>query len=157
MDPFNEIKSHLIDGKLIIKREDGYVEEESFTFYAPASETESKLLPSFAPIELLSFLKLHNGADLYVSPKYSGGTHLFSVKEILHYSKEWECPDNFLPIGIGLDGLRIVCQCYLEKVENFIWVGEFIDFEDDYHNLNMNYKTWLERYVAAQGDPFWEK
>lgn len=156
MEAIESLKNRLEQNTLIVHREEGYVEKETFNFYPPASEKEFKRLPGYAPKELIAFLKIHNGADLFVHPEYGGGTHFFSVSEILEHIKKWECPKFFLPIGTGLDGLWIVCQSVPGTDENFIWVGEFIDFKDEFHKLDIDYTTWLERYIVAQGDPFWE-
>jgi hypothetical protein len=156
MQTINSLKKRLNQDKLVVQREEGYVEEEVFILYTPASKEELAKLPDYTPNELITFLKQHNGADLFVHPKNGGGTHLFTVDEILEHKNLWECPEYFLPIGTGLDGLWIVCQCDKAKGETSMWIGEFLNFEDDFEKLSLDYSTWLEYYIIAQGASFWE-
>lgn len=156
MQTIEALKKRLHQNKLVVQREEGYVEEEVFNFYPSASEKELKKLPDYTPKELISFLKQHNGADLFVHPEDGGGTHLFSIDEISEYKKVWECPDLFIPIGIGLDGNWIVCQCDKDTGENSIWIGEFLNYEDEFEKLPIDYAIWLERFIIAQGSSFWE-
>lgn len=156
MQVINSLKSRLYQNKLLVQREDGYVETENFYFHPPASRTDLDKLPDYTPNELISFLEQHNGAELFVHPENGGGTCLFSVDEILEYRKIWECPELFLPIGIGLDGIWIVCQCDKNLNDNSMWIGEFINYEDEFEKLPMNYALWLERLIISQGASFWE-
>ncbi|MFA9560672.1 SMI1/KNR4 family protein [Evansella sp. AB-rgal1] len=158
MITIENLKNRLQHNKLLVQREDGYLEEELFTFHSPASAEELKKLPDYIPEELLSFFKKQNGAYLYESPHGGGGTQLFSISESLEYKDIWECPNHFFPIGCGLDGLWIVCQCIEGTKENVMWIGEFLNFEDEeqFGKLNIDYSTWLERFVIAQGSSFWE-
>ncbi|WP_121611602.1 SMI1/KNR4 family protein [Mesobacillus foraminis] len=156
MKAIESIKINLKGNTLRIDRGDGYVENEIFNFYSPASKEELNKLPEFIPKVIIDFLKQHNGADLFVSPKNGGGTHFFSVEEILEHIQEWECPEFFIPFGTGLDGLWIAYQLIPETGGTSVWAGEFIHFDDEFHNLNMDFKTWLEKYIEYNGDPFWE-
>jgi hypothetical protein len=156
MQAIDYLKDRLHQNKLLVQREDGYVEEEIFRFYSPASKTDLAKLPDYTPKELIIFLKQHNGAELFVHPEDGGGTHLFSVDEILEYRETWECPDLFLPIGTGLDGTWIVCQCVKNSDVNSVWIGEFLNYEDEFEKLPMDYSLWLERFIIAQGSSFWE-
>lgn len=63
--------------------------------------------------------------------------------------------DNFTPVGTRLDGLWIVSQYDKETKENFMWIGELLNFEDDYEKLSMDFTTWLERFIICQGCSFW--
>ncbi|MDC3419715.1 SMI1/KNR4 family protein [Aquibacillus koreensis] len=139
-----------------MQREDGYLEEEMFRFYVPARNQDLERLPSYTPAELILLLSKHNGADLFEHPINGGGTHLFSVNEMIEHIDLWECPEYFIPIGTGMDGLWIVCQYDTETKENYMWIGDFLNFEDDFDRLPIDFSTWLERFIICQGCSFWE-
>nr|WP_245154040.1 SMI1/KNR4 family protein [Jeotgalibacillus proteolyticus] len=151
------LKKSLNQNKLIVQREEGYIAEEIFHFFPRASEKEINKLPEYTPKDLIAFLRLHNGADLFVHPENGGGTHLFSVEEIVEHQEIWDCPEGFTPIGTGMDGLWIVCQTENRESErNFIWIGEFMSFEDEFEKTSLDFSTWFERFILAQGSSFWE-
>ena len=152
------LKKRLNQNKLLVQKEEGYVEEEVFRFYPPASKKELAKLPSYVPTELLELLSQHNGADLFDHPEDGGKTHLFSVEEILEYIDAWECPKYFIPIGYGMDGIWIVCQVDKKTKENYMWIDEFLNFEDEdeFGKLTIDFSTWLERFIICQGCSFWE-
>ncbi|WP_339148660.1 MULTISPECIES: SMI1/KNR4 family protein [unclassified Sutcliffiella] len=156
MQAIKSFKKRLIENKLLVQREDGYVEEETFHFYPPASETDLAKLPDYTPKDLITFLEHQNGAELFVHPEDGGGAHLFSADEIIEHMKTWECPDSFLPIGVGLDGIWIVCQCDKNSDDNSVWIGEFLNYEDEFEKLAVDYSTWLERFIIAQGASYWD-
>ncbi len=156
MQMLDALKKRLHNNRLIVQKEDGYVEEEVFSFYPPASKEKIESLPSNVPAEYISFLSEHNGAVLFEHPENGGGTHLFSVDEIIEYKEAWNCPEWFTPIGIGIDGCWIVCQYDKGLNEYFMWIGEFLNFEDDFEKLPYDFSTWLERFIICQGCSFWE-
>lgn len=148
-------KKRLINNRLEVQREEGYFSNEVFSFGSPALENELNQLPDEIPNEMIAFLKLHNGAEFFIDPEYGGGILFFSVDEILEYIDIWECPENFIPVGVGRDGEWIVCE--VDRTgENRIWVGEFISFEDEYERLPMGFADWFDYLLVAQGAHFWD-
>jgi hypothetical protein len=149
------LKKRLIHNRLEVQREEGYVETELFTFQPPATKDDLARLPHRSPSQMIDFLTLHNGAQLFVHPTYGGRIQLFSVEEINEYREIWECPEQFIPVGAGIDGEWIVCEVVNEH-ENYIWVGEFLTYEDDIEKLPMDYTHWLDYLIVAQGAHFWD-
>lgn len=80
----------------------------------------------------------------------------FSVEEILEHIDIWECPEYFIPIGYGMDGIWIVCQVDINTKENYMWIDDFIDFESVFSKLTIDFSTWLERFIICQGCSFWD-
>ncbi|WP_214875708.1 SMI1/KNR4 family protein [Exiguobacterium sp. CH10] len=149
------LKSRLADNQLKVQREEGDVDTLRFSFNQPATELEIKRLPKRTPEAMIHFLNMHNGAQLFVHPTYGGGIQLFSVEEINEYREVWECPEQFIPVGAGMDGEWIVCEVVNEH-ENYIWVGEFLTYQDDIEKLPMDYTRWFDYLIVAQGAHFWD-
>ena len=148
-------KKRLINNRLEVQREEGYLSNEVFSFGSPASENELSKLPTQTPNEMIEFLKSHNGAEIFIHPEYGGGILFFSVDEILEYIDIWECPENCIPVGVGRDGEWIICE--VDRTGgNHIWVGEFISFEDEYERLSMGFADWFDYLLVAQGAHFWD-
>lgn len=149
------LKSRLADNQLKVQREEGDVDTLRFSFNQPATELEIKRLPKRTPEAMIHVLNMHNGAQLFVHPTYGGGIQLFSVEEINEYREIWECPEQFIPVGTGMDGEWIVCEVVNEH-ENYIWVGEFLTYQDDIEKLPMCFKRWFDYLIVAQGAHFWD-
>lgn len=149
------LKSRLADNQLKVQREEGDVDTLGFSFNQPATELEIKRLPKRTPEAMIHVLNMHNGAQLFVHPTYGGGIQLFSVEEINEYREIWECPEQFIPVGTGMDGEWIVCEVVNEH-ENYIWVGEFLTYQDDIEKLPMCFKRWFDYLIVAQGAHFWD-
>ena len=158
MNTIEALKKRLNLNKLVVQKEEGYVAEEVFKFNPPASKDEIAKLPPYVPTEIMEFLSQHNGADLFDHPENGGGTHLFSVEEILEHIDIWECPEYFIPIGYGMDSAWIACQVDKKSKENYMWIGSFLDFEDEdeFWKLPMDFPTWLDRFIVCQGCSFWD-
>ena len=155
LEALQALKSRLVENRLEVQREEGEIDTLLFFFNQPATELEIKRLPIRTPEHMMHFLKMHNGARLFVHPTYGGGIQLFSVDEIIEYRDVWECPEHFIPVGAGTDGEWIVCEVVNEH-ENYIWVGEFLNYEDDMEKLPMDYIRWLDHLIVAQGAHFWD-
>lgn len=82
-------KKRLINNRLEVQREEGYLSNDVFSFGSPASENELSKLPNHTPNEMIEFLKSHNGAEIFIHPEYGGGILFFSVDEILEYIDIW--------------------------------------------------------------------
>lgn len=149
------LKSRLVNNQIEIQNEEGYVDTLHFLFSEPAMEVEIKRLKQMMPNDIIQFLKTHNGADLFVHPTYGGGIRLFNVDEMIEYREIWECPEQFIPVGVGRDGEWIVCEVVNEH-ENYIWVGEFLTYTNDTEKLPMDYTRWFDYLIVAQGAHFWD-
>ncbi|MGE6556192.1 SMI1/KNR4 family protein [Exiguobacterium artemiae] len=149
------LKNRLVDGKLEVQKEIGYVGTEEFIFNKGATDSEIKKLPCFATEDLIEFLKMQNGAKLFSDPIYRDEFTFFSVDEIIEYSQIWECPVGFLAIGTGPDGEWIIYEMNREEGKR-IWYAEFTDCEDESDALPFDFPTWLDYLIVAQGEIFWE-
>lgn len=156
MKPLNALKKRLHNHKLLVQQEEGVVVELTFRFNPPATEDELKKLPDFAPKALLAFLKQHNGAILFDDEK-GGGSALLSISEILEYKELRECPEHFIPVGMGLDGIEMVCECDRENGTNKMWIGEALNFEDEeLVKFPFGFSSFVDYFIVAQGTSFWE-
>ncbi|WP_251126031.1 MULTISPECIES: hypothetical protein [unclassified Exiguobacterium] len=72
MEALQALKSRLVDNRLEVQREEGEIETLLFFFNQPATELEIKRLPIRTPEDMMHFLKMHNGARLFVHPAYGG-------------------------------------------------------------------------------------
>lgn len=149
------LKNRLNNNSLEVQKEDGYVANEKFFFHDGAPINKLRMLPKYLPKDIKEFLEQHNGAELFIHPEYGGGIQLFSVDEILEYTKVWSCPTNFTPVGTGPDGEWIVCETSEDQKENYMWIGEFLTFDDEFDKLPINYLKWLDCLIVAQGAQYW--
>lgn len=113
------------------------------------------------PQDYQKFMTLHNGAKIFEilsdGENIGGGLQLFSLEEIeeeLKYEDLFE-GINGIPIGYLLE------ECHLmidkDKVNqgdpNYLYI-----FESglEYNPLNLNFEIFLDRYILANGEPFWD-
>lgn len=149
------LKSRLNGNCLEVQKEDGYVANENFVFHDGAPISKLRMLPEYVPRDVIKLLEQHNGAELFVDSEYGGGIQLFSVDEILEYITMWSCPENFTPVGAGPDGEWIVCENSDDQKENYMWIGEFLSFDDEFDKLPIDFLKWLDFLIIAQGTQYW--
>ncbi|EPE62035.1 hypothetical protein L479_01569 [Exiguobacterium sp. S17] len=152
------LKQRLVNNRLDVQLEEGYVNQLAFAFNHPGTDDELDRLPKETPLAVRALLKEHNGAKLFEDTEYGGGIELFSVDEIIASRERWECPPSFLPIGAGRDGEWIVCE-YISETEDRMWIGEFLTFDEADARLNrlpFNFSRWLDYLIVAQGAAFWD-
>jgi len=151
------LKQRLVNNRLDVQLEEGYVNQVTFSFNAPATATELERLPKETPTEIRSWLNEYNGAKLFEDPEYGGAIELFSIEEILEYRQLWDCPAQFLPVGAGRDGEWMVCE-YISEAENRMWIGEFLSFDEEDAKLNrfpFSFSQLMDYVIVAQGASFW--
>ncbi|MFY9944726.1 MAG: SMI1/KNR4 family protein [Exiguobacterium chiriqhucha] len=151
------LKERLVNNRLEVQLEEGYVNQLTFSFNGPATATELERLPKETPAAVRSWLGEQNGAKLFEDPEYGGAIELFSIDEILEHQKLWKCPAPFFPVGAGRDGELMVCE-YINETENRMWIGEFLSFDEEDARLNrlpFNFSDWLDYVIVAQGASFW--
>ncbi|WP_338472635.1 SMI1/KNR4 family protein [Niallia sp. XMNu-256] len=148
MRSIDALKKRLVQNKLLVQLEDGHLEEVTFHFNPPASENELNKLPWYTPKDLEEFIKQHNGATIF-------NNTLFSVDEILKYMIIWDCPKFCIPIGLAWDGQWIACQYEVKTGENKMWLGEFFNFEEEFEKYPIDFSTWLDYLIVAQGSSYW--
>lgn len=152
------LKRRLVNNRLDVQLEEGYVNQLTFSFNGPATATELERLPKETPAAVRAWLTEQNGAKLFEDPEYGGAIELFSIEDILEHQQLWECPARFLPVGAGRDGEWMVCE-YISETDNRMWIGEFLSFDEEDAKLNrfpFNFSQWLDYVIVAQGASFWD-
>jgi hypothetical protein len=110
------------------------------------------------PEDYKTFLTLHNGARIFQltdeeGQKIGGGLKIFSLDEI----KELQEIEMFNEMGIPIANLLEDCYLYLdidklkEGNPNYLNILEFVDLSP----LNLNFETFLDRYIISKGEIFW--
>lgn len=152
------------ESPITVQRENGETLQVTFELNSPATEKELKDLSLKMDINLpedyLSFLKLHNGGKLFSDGiDYFELYNLNEVKKYLDeydsniyyrsaYEKNWYMIGYYKGFGdyLFIDG---------EKIRNgeddyliFVQVG-------DIQRLSINFETWLDRFIVAQGSRYW--
>ena len=119
----------------------------------------------FLPEDYKKFLTLHNGGRLF-STEVDTKIELFTLQEMLEFSEEQQAEDgiledeNYWIIGqqneywILIDKLKCQESEGLFKKSYIIMLHPSDGMETAYP-LNMNFESFLECAVIAQGDNFW--
>lgn len=113
------------------------------------------------PEDYQKFITLHNGAKIFEilsdGENIGGGLRLFSLEEI---EEELKYEDLFEGInGIPIGYLLEECHLMIDKDKinqgdpNYLYI-----FESglEYNPLNLNFEIFLDRYILANGEPFWD-
>ncbi|MGE7948149.1 SMI1/KNR4 family protein [Lysinibacillus sp. NPDC093688] len=149
---------------ITIQRENGEILNVTCDWNRPVTDQELKefslKINHILPKDFCSFLKLCNGGKLF-----SDGVdcfELFNLKEILNYLNEYNTNINYKSAynkNWYMIGYYKGYGDYLfidsEKVANgdndyliYVQVG-------DIQRLSMNFETWLDRFIVAQGARYW--
>lgn len=155
----HRIKKH---GLIEVQLEGGKLFQTSFSFNAPAQETEIKEFFKsnnwHAPVDYLSFLRQHNGATLFSDSNHGGGMLLFGLNDIAAYRKDYHYmfPPNCYPIGM-LNSAMIYIDSEIARNSSsgYLYWQDCIGTHDTGINLLMNFETFLELFIIAQGSEFW--
>lgn len=149
------------DNTMLVQSWGREVYQAVFTFQSPASDSDiekfTKETGWSIPPGLKKFLLLHNGARLFQHIKYGGGYELLSLEEIIDNHLDY-MPNHWYPISIN-NGDYIFIDSNRVKAGNEHYLIRF-DHDDDVSPengpaLKMNFETWLERLIVAQGSEFW--
>ncbi|MDQ0860911.1 SMI1/KNR4 family protein [Bacillus sp. V2I10] len=148
-------------GQLKISYE-GQVYDVACSFNSPTNLKEVEIFEKENNIKLpedyKAFLTLHNGARIYQfidedGQKIGGGLKIFSLDEI----KELQEIEMYNELGIPIAHLLEDCYLYLDidKLKNgnpnYLNILEFVDLSP----LNLNFETFLDRYIISKGEIFW--
>lgn len=142
--------------KILVQKEEGYLEYQHFSFNHPANEKELLKLSLDFPSEYKIFLKICNGARLFFDPSDGGGLQLYSIEEILEDYQYIDYPPGWFPIGYGLDGCRLIIKPDTEKQGSLYWLDNGGTLDDPTGYLNFTFEKWFDYFIVAQGCKFWE-
>jgi hypothetical protein len=153
------LKKRLVNNKLLVQGDEGFVVEMEFQFNDPASEEEIQEFIQSTGVQLpqdyQAFLRIHNGAILF-QPWYGGQMELFPVSKII---KEKVSIGIFLeswfPIGCQDGGFLMIDGDNANRGDqDYLLWWESSRYEDVEH-LNLNFELWLDRFIISQGAKFW--
>lgn len=152
------LKKRLIDNKCVVQNRKGSVEEMEFRFGEPTSETAIQKFNQFTGLQLPedyeAFLRIHNGATLF-QPWYGGQFELYGLSTIKKNKKSGLFLEPWYPIGYQDGGYLLLDGEQITKGENnylLWWESSIIE---DAKRLNMNFASWLDQFILAQGTKFW--
>ncbi|GGE03940.1 hypothetical protein GCM10011571_01090 [Marinithermofilum abyssi] len=96
------LQKRLVDGKLTVQNNEGFVEEMEFQFREPATDEEIQGFIHSTGVQLpedyQTFLRLHNGVILF-QPWFGGQFELYRVSEIIKNQVAGLHPSSWYPIG----------------------------------------------------------
>nr|WP_166243387.1 SMI1/KNR4 family protein [Paenibacillus turpanensis] len=146
------------NGELLVQQEQGYCYQAKFIFHEPATESEIDEFISRTgwrlPEDYRLFLLTHNGAKLFKS-KYGGGYNLFTLDEIIRWRNS-DAPANWYPIASHLGDLLFVDFQEKDNSDGYLyWMISSSKFEWA-DKIRLNFETWLDRLIVAQGVKYWE-
>lgn len=146
--------------RLLVQNRNGKVDTAHFTFNPPANAEEiEEFLRSthwHLPTDYKDFLLIHNGAWLFKSVRYGGGYELLSLDEIKDNHLDY-MPVHWYPISINNGDYIFIDSNRVKDGQNNYLVcfnHDDVSVSEGYY-LNMNFETWLERLIIAQGTEFW--
>lgn len=165
----NNISQLVLDGlkkrldnnnQLSVQKGNGKVYTAQFTFNPPAT---SGMIEEFLrdthwqlPPDYKNFLLIHNGAWLFESVRYGGGYELRSLDEIKDSHLDY-MPNHWYPISVNNGDYIFIDSNRVASGQNNYLVcfnHDDVSVSEGYY-LNMNFETWLERLIIAQGTEFW--
>ncbi|MGG4443685.1 SMI1/KNR4 family protein [Brevibacillus fortis] len=149
------------DNTLLVQNPGGDVYQAAFSFNTPASDSDIEKFTKDTgwsiPVDFQRFIQIHNGARLFRDIKYGGGYELLSLEKIIHNHLDY-MPKHWYPISVS-NGDYIFIDSNRVKEGKADYLVRF-DHDDDVipengSTMKMNFETWLERLVIAQGTEFW--
>ncbi|WP_244944380.1 SMI1/KNR4 family protein [Brevibacillus brevis] len=149
------------NNQLLVQKWEGLVYPTKFTFNSPATlEMIEEFLRDtqwHLPTDYKNFLLIHNGAWLFEGVRYGGGYELLSLDEIKNSHLDY-MPKHWYPISVS-NGDYIFIDSNRAKEGKVDYLVRF-NHDDDIipengSSMKMNFETWLERLIIAQGTEFW--
>jgi|HigsolmetaAR203D_1030402.scaffolds.fasta_scaffold15832_2 hypothetical protein len=110
------------------------------------------------PDDYLSFLHMHNGAELFCRPRYGGGLTLLDVHAIPLYRKDYDYmfPPECYPIGMLNEAfIYIHSTDVLHSPDQYLYWQSCIGTHDDALKLGMTFEVFLDLFIIAQGAEYW--
>lgn len=134
------------------------------TFRFNEAATESQITSFFerrnwaVPDEYRQFLRLHNGAILFTLPdRGGGGVDIFSLEKMEFMRREYEYmfPDHCYPVAMFNTAMILInSEAYIEGKSYLFW-QDCINTNEFAIDLKMDFATWLELLIIAQGSEHW--
>lgn len=155
------LKKRLQGDFLLVQQEEGILEKKSFVFHKPASVKE---IDDFfnnrnwhIPEDYKEFLTYHNGALLFGGEYYDGGMDILSLEKIDNFLIEYDylLPSHCYPIGYYHSAIIFIDSEICKKSNEYLYWQTCIDKYDRALELRMNFETWLDLFIVAQGTEYW--
>ncbi|WP_028778734.1 SMI1/KNR4 family protein [Shimazuella kribbensis] len=158
-ETLDELKKQLINNKLSIQDRNGVDIEMEFQFDKPASETETEAFIHSTELQLpedyKAFLQIHNGATLF-QPWYGGQFELYGLSSIHKQKNLGLFMESWYPIGYQDGGYLMIDGKKANQGEQDYLLWWESSIVEDAKNLCMNFVTWLDQFILAQGKKFWD-
>lgn len=158
----NAVKKRISENKVIkLQLEEGTLIEATFIFNPPPSDGEVEFFflqnEWNAPFDYKYFLSKHNGALLFTHPKYSGGMEILSLENIKTISEDYGYmfPRYCYPIAMYNSAIVYIDSRVVESNSNCLYWQSCLDKNEKAMNLNMDFATFLDLFIVAQGSEFW--
>ncbi|UNT53628.1 SMI1/KNR4 family protein [Lysinibacillus capsici] len=155
------------ENRITLQRENGEILNVTCDWNSPISDHElqefSLKTHHVLPKELCLFLKQSNGAKLFNNDGLGlDFFEIFNLSEMLNYVNEYYAniyyqsayDKNWFMIG-NYRGYGDYLFVDSQKVTN--GEDDYLIFvhEGDIQRLTMNFETWLDRFIVAQGARYW--
>lgn len=155
------------ENRITLQRENGEILNVTCDWNSPISNHElqefSLKTNHVLPKELCLFLKQSNGAKLFNNDGLGlDFFEIFNLSEMLNYVNEYDAniyyqsayDKNWFMIGnyrgYG-DYLFVDSQKVTNGEDDYLIYAQ----EGDIQRLTMNFETWLDRFIVAQGARYW--
>jgi len=169
MNAVTALMSRIVNNKLEVQLEDGYIVEMGFEWNPPASEEEIKDFESMnmftLPMEYKEFLKITNGAVLFKDIQYGQwGCRIHGLSDLLEVTNavaEWgyDLPPSLIVFATWLGDTDLLLFD-LEKCANgerrYIVDGSQGEKTTNWGLLNGSFSKWIDRVIVAQGAKYWK-
>lgn len=162
-----KFKSNLINNKMYIKDESNHEWEATFNWRPkPASEKEIEDLISLTgwhlPDAYLDFLRIHNGAQLFLDPELTQSVDIFSTEEIISYYNSYYLGNNSLRSAYPKEWCMIgeyngFGDVFFINISNTVSSKPYIICQSNYSffELPLDFKEWLRLLLDNEGRRFW--
>jgi len=157
-DTLDSLKKRLDNNEsLLIQQDKGYVFNAKFSFNTPATQENIEEFCNQTgwtlPNDYQIFLKDNNGAKLFCDP-FGSCVHLYSLEECIQNHLSY-MEKEFIPIGYYLESYLFIDSNRVKnnREDYLLW---FESGGKNYRELSINFATWLDRLVMAQGAVFWD-
>jgi len=149
-------------GLLHVQYPGGRTEFVAFKFFDPAPQ--AAIARFFGehqwaiPPEYEQFLELHNGAVLFTDPKgRGGGVEIFGIEQMKHIREAYDYmfTERRYPVAMLNTAMILIdSEAYREGKPYLFW-QDCINSPEYAIDLKMDFATWLEYLIIAQGQEYW--
>ncbi len=160
-------KGNLVNNKMYIKDESNHEWEASFNWGPrPASEEEIENLIALTgwqlPEAYLDFLRIHNGAQLFLDPDLTQCVDIYSTKEIISYYNSYYLGNNSLRSAYPKEWCMIgeyngVGDVFFINTSNVESSKSYVICQSNYSffELSIDFKEWFRLLLDNEGRRFW--